>query len=174
LKGGFGYAEKRLDSGESIAAVAIVNGSGSPFDPRTGRLWADRLNLLPRPSEAGKAALAAAQASAPRRLNTVIGAVLTDASLTKSQASKLAAVAHDGLARAVRPVHSMSDGDTIFSLASGRRGHNPDVTVALKDFNSLLADAADIFNDACQDGLLAARNRGEWRSYRDLTGLQSQ
>ena len=174
LKGGFGYAEKRLDIGDSIAAVAIVNGSGSPFDPRTGRLWADRLALLPRPTEAGKAAFAAAHASTQRRLNTVIGAVLTDASLTKVQANKLAAVAHDGLARAVRPVHSMTDGDTIFSLASGRRSHNPDVTAALRDFNNLLAAAADVFNDACLDGLLAATNRGEWRSYRDLTGLQSE
>lgn len=174
LKGGFGYAEMRLDTGESIAAVAIVNGSGSPFNPRTGRLWADRLDLLPRPSEAGKAALVAAQASTQRRLNTVIGAVLTDASLTKVQANKLAAVAHDGLARAVRPVHSMTDGDTIFSLASGRRSHNSDVTAALRDFNNLLAAAADVFNDACLDGLLAATNRGEWRSYRELTGLQSE
>jgi L-aminopeptidase/D-esterase-like protein len=171
LKGGFGYAEDRLDSGESIAAVAIVNGSGSPFDPRTGRLWADRFDLLPGPSEAGKAALAAAQASSPRRLNTVIGAVLTDASLTKVQANKLAAVAHDGLARAVRPVHSMTDGDTIFSLASGPGSHNRDAAAALRDFNNLLAAAADVFNDACLDGLLAATNRGEWRSYRDLTGL---
>jgi L-aminopeptidase/D-esterase-like protein len=131
------------------------------------------LALLPRPTEAGKAALAAAQASTPRRLNTVIGAVLTDASLTKVQANKLAAVAHDGLARAVRPVHSMTDGDTIFGLASGRWGHNPDVTVALRDFNNLLGAAADVFNDACLDGLLAATNRSEWRSYRDLTGLHS-
>jgi L-aminopeptidase/D-esterase-like protein len=174
LKGGFGYAEMRLDTGESIAAVAIVNGSGSPFDSRTGRLWADRLDLLPRPSEAGKAALVAAQASTQRRLNTVIGAVLTDASLTKVQANKLAAVAHDGLARAVRPVHSMTDGDTIFSLASGRRSHNPDDTAPLRDFNNLLAAAADVFNDACLDGLLAATNRGEWRSYRDLTGMRSE
>ena len=54
-------------------------------------------------------------------LNTTIGVVLTDATLTKAQARKVAAVAHDGLARAVAPVHSMVDGDTIFCLASGRR-----------------------------------------------------
>jgi L-aminopeptidase/D-esterase-like protein len=173
LKGGFGYAEAQLDSAESIAAAVVVNGSGSPFESRTGRLWADRLERLPRPDEAGRAALVAAQASATRRLNTVIGAVLTDASLTKAQANKLATVAHDGLARAVRPAHSMTDGDTIFSLASGRRPQSPELMVAMNDFNRMLAAAADVFNDACLDALLAARGRGAWRSYRELTGLQS-
>jgi len=58
--------------------------------------------------------------SGPAR-NTTIGVVATDAALTKAQAAKVAQMAHDGLARAVRPAHTMFDGDTIFSLATGRR-----------------------------------------------------
>lgn len=172
LKGGFGYAEARLESGKSVAAAVVINASGSPFDLRTGRLWADRLDQYPVPDDAQRAELAAAaEASVPRRLNTTIGAVLTDAALTKAQANKLAAAGHDGLARAIRPVHSMTDGDTIFGLASGRRPQNPDPLGALKDLNLLLEAAADAVTDACLDAMLSATGRGQWRSYRELTAL---
>ena len=117
LKGGFGYAESRLDSGVMIGAVVVVNAAGSSVDPTTGRLWADRLARLPTPADAGRAALAAAYGRTPYSMNTTLGVVMTDATLTKAQATKVAAVAHDGLARAVRPVHSMTDGDVIFCLA---------------------------------------------------------
>ena len=50
---------------------------------------------------------------------TTIGVVATDAQLTKAQASKLASMAHDGLARSIDPVHTMADGDTLFALATG-------------------------------------------------------
>ncbi len=173
LKGGFGYAEGRLESGESVAAAVVVNASGSPFDPLTGRLWADRLRQLSSPDNAGRAALAAAYDRAQRRLNTTIGVVLTDARLSNVQTNKLAAVAHDGLARAVRPVHSMTDGDTIFGLASGLRPQGSEPLAAIGQFNRLLAAAADVFTDACLDALLAATGRGEWRSYAELTGRQS-
>jgi L-aminopeptidase/D-esterase-like protein len=171
LKGGFGYAEAALDSGESVAAAVVVNASGSPFDPLTGRLWADRLAQHPAPDDAGKAALEAAHASAQSRLNTTIGVVLTDATLTKAQANTLAAAAHDGLARAIRPAHSTTDGDTIFGLASARRPQNSDLLVAIRQFNLLLAAAADVFTDACLDALLAATGRGQWRSYREVASL---
>jgi L-aminopeptidase/D-esterase-like protein len=174
MKGGFGYAEMWLDAGDSVAAAVVVNASGAAFDPRTGLLWADRLGQHPSPDDAGRAALTAAHATPQRRLNTTIGVVLTDATLTSVQANKLAAVAHDGLARAVRPVHSMTDGDTIFGLASGRRPQNSDPVAALGEFNLLLAAGADVFTDACLDALLAATGRGEWRSYRELTAAQSR
>lgn len=53
---------------------------------------------------------------------TTIGVIATDASLTKAQANKLATMAHDGLARCIRPVHTMTDGDTLFALATGAAG----------------------------------------------------
>ena len=73
------------------------------------------------PAEAERRALAAAYGQRPPSLATTIGVLLTDATLTKAQASRLATIGHDGMARAIAPVHSMMDGDTVFALASGRR-----------------------------------------------------
>ena len=99
---------------------------------------------------------------------TTIGVILTDATLTKAQASKVASIGHDGMARAIRPVHSMLDGDTVFCLASGRRPANPEPFPALVEFNRLLAAAADVFTDACLDAILSATGRGDRRSYAEL------
>ncbi len=168
LKGGSGYAEHRLPDGTSVAAVVAVNATGSPVDPVTGRLRADRLHRLPAPTDAEREALATAYAHAVPSLATTIGVLLTDTTLTKAQAGRLATVGHDGMARAIAPVHSMLDGDTVFGLASGRRPAPADPRAALAAFNDLLAVAADVFTDACLDALLAAQGRGPWPAYRDL------
>ena len=76
--------------------------------------------------------------------------------------------AHDGMARAIRPIHSMVDGDTVFCLASSHRPVAEDPMRSLFAFNTLLAAAADVFTDACLDAMLAARERGSWKSYTDL------
>jgi putative pantetheine hydrolase len=103
----------------------------------------------------------------PRPLNTTIGVVATDASLTKAQCAKLAAVAQDGLARAIRPAHSMFDGDTIFALATGE---GPPATPL--EFHAILSAAADCFTRAITHGVLAASTvvteDGPWLSYLDL------
>ena len=83
----------------------------------------------------------------------------------------MAQMAHDGYARAIAPVHTPGDGDTIFGLASARKPQNPDLLAALKNFNLLLAAAADAVTDACLDAVLSATGRGQWRSYRELTAL---
>jgi L-aminopeptidase/D-esterase-like protein len=168
IKAGFGYAEKQLDSGVSVAAAVVVNAVGSAVDPATGRLWADHTQLLATPTPSEREALTAAYAQAQAPLATTIGVVMTDAVLSKAQSSKLAAVAHDGMARAIRPIHSMVDGDTVFCLASSRRPLAEDPMRSLIDFNTLLAAAADVFADACLDAMLAARERGFWKSYTDL------
>jgi L-aminopeptidase/D-esterase-like protein len=168
LKGGFGYAERRLDDGTSVAAAVAVNATGSPVDPVTGRLRADRALRLPAPSPAERDALADAYEHRTPSLATTIGVLLTDATLTKAQAARLATVGHDGMARAIAPVHSMMDGDTVFALASGRRPARGDARQAVGDLNRLLAAAADTFTDACLDALLAAEGRGPWLAYRDL------
>ena len=168
LKGGFGYAEISLASGVSVAAAVAVNAAGSPVDPITGRLWADRMGRRRAPTDAERQALADAYAASSPSFATTIGVVLTDAMLTKAQAGKVAAVAHDGLARAIRPVHSMVDGDTMFCLASGRRPGAADPLPALVEFNLLLAAAADTVADACLDALESATGRGTWRSYGEL------
>ncbi len=168
LKGGFGYAEHRLDSGVAIGAAVVVNATGSPVEPITGRLRADREHRLPAPTAAERDALAAAYATARPSLATTIGVLLTDATLTKAQAGKLAALGHDGMARAIAPVHTMLDGDTVFGLASGRLPADPDPVAALAGFNTMLAAAADVFADACFDALCAASSRGSWSCYAEL------
>jgi L-aminopeptidase/D-esterase-like protein len=72
------------------------------------------------------------------------------------------------MARAIRPVHSMFDGDTVFCLASSRQPIVEDPIYSLLAFNALLAAAADVFADACLDGILSATGRGSWQSYTDL------
>ena len=172
LKGGVGWAEVTLPTGVRVGALTVVNAAGSAVDPRTGRLWADRSARLAAPTAAERDALARAQHDPAPSLNTTIGVVLTDATLTKAQARKVAAVAHDGLARAVAPVHSMSDGDTIFCLTSGRRALTDDPEPGwaglVPAFNLLLEAAADAFTAACLDALLQAEGRGPWRSYAEL------
>jgi putative pantetheine hydrolase len=168
IKGGFGYAEAQLGSGVSIAAAVVVNAAGSAVDPMTGRLWADRTQRLAPPTKPEREALATALAQAQRSFATTIGVVITDAILAKAHVSKIAAVAHDGMARAIRPVHSMFDGDTVFCLASSHKLIGEDEIRSLLGFHELLAAAADVFTDACLDAMLAARGRGSWASYTEL------
>lgn len=97
--------------------------------------------------------------------------VATDAALTRAQAQKLAGVAHDGLARAVRPVHLLTDGDTVFALATGRVPLPPEPVAAL---NEMLAAAADVLARAIVKAVRAARGAdgpgGTFPSHRELYG----
>ena len=167
LKGGFGYAEQTLEAGCSVGAAVVLNAAGSPVDPATGRLWADHTGRLAAPAAAELTALAEARARLVP-LNTTIGVVLTDLALTKAEAGKVASVAHDGLARAVRPVHAMTDGDTVFCLASGRLAAASDAGARLGTFDAVLTAAAEVFAKACLAAVLAATSRGRLRSYLDL------
>lgn len=176
LKGGFGYAEAELAPGDDgpggrVGVAIVVNAAGSPVDPSTGGLWSDRHGLLQVPDGVGRVALSAARGQAPRPFNTTIGVVLTDLTLTKAQAGKVAAVAHDGLARSVRPAHGMTDGDTFFALASGRLPGPPYPPGAVGLMNRLLEVTADVVVDACFAALTAAQTRGRLRAYRELAGL---
>ena len=176
IKGGFGYAEAAVTLGgdAEVARVGValaLNAVGSGVDPATGRLWSDRHRALESPDSVGRVALSAARDRAARPFNTTIGTVLTDLTLTKAQAGKLAAIAHDGLARAVRPAHGMTDGDTFFALSSGRRPQpdNPLATVGL--LNRLLEVTAEVVVDACFAALTAAQTRRGLRCYLELAGL---
>ncbi|MEV0368347.1 P1 family peptidase [Streptomyces sp. NPDC050636] len=196
LKGGTGTASLVLPSGVTVAALTAVNASGSVADPRTGALYG-RLHEGPDafPSAdvhaTAQRRLAAARETSQARLaasvlpplNTVLAVVATDAALTRAQAHKLAGTAHDGLARAVRPVHLLSDGDTVFALSTGARplaseealadpvfgGH-----VAAGALNDILAAGADVLARAVVKAVLAAETvdgpGGLFPSYRELYG----
>ncbi|MDI3257701.1 MAG: P1 family peptidase [Kyrpidia sp.] len=120
MDGGLGTAAVRLPGGLIVGAVVAVNAVGHVMDPATGEILAGPRGEDGRPLDT-VAVWSAGQG--PGALlpgtNTTIGAVVTNARLTKVQANKVAAMAHDGLARVIRPAHTMYDGDTLFAVASG-------------------------------------------------------
>ncbi|HWP44727.1 MAG TPA: P1 family peptidase [Blastocatellia bacterium] len=132
MKGGIGNASV-TSSGFTVGAIVAVNAAGDVIDPRTGDVIAgartkDGKSLL----DVRGAMLRGELQTIARRgtepgTSTTIGVVATDAMLTKAQACKVAQMAHDGLARAISPVHTPLDGDTIFALATGRAGKSADV-----------------------------------------------
>jgi L-aminopeptidase/D-esterase-like protein len=123
MKGGLGSASIRLPDGLVVAAIVATNSVGDIIDPATGQVVAGARG------EDGKSfvdvrkllrAGTLTRGQSPRAgENTTIGLVATNAVLTKVQAQKVAQMAHDGFARAISPVHTTGDGDTIFALATG-------------------------------------------------------
>lgn len=177
LKGGVGTASQRLESGITVAALVVANAAGSAVDPLTGVLYGQYYDgRTDHPAtEVHEAALRrlaevrAQGASAP--LNTTLAVVATDAQLTRAQAQKLAGTAHDGIARAVRPVHLLNDGDTVFTLATGQLPLAEGDPLAL---NEVLAAGADVVTRAIVRAVLTARGMtgpgGTFLSYTDLYG----
>ncbi|GAB3442719.1 P1 family peptidase [Phycicoccus ginsengisoli] len=178
LKGGVGSASAVLEDGTTVAALVAVNALGDAVDPATGEPYATRLGLgdefaalaPPDPTdvEAARGRAAAAYADRPIRPGTAttIGVIATDATLTKGQCQKVSGLGHDGLARAIHPVHTLLDGDALFTLASGARPA-PD----LPALHALMVAAGDCVTRAVGHALLAATTTttadGELRSYRD-------
>jgi L-aminopeptidase/D-esterase-like protein len=175
VSGGVGSASQVLDDGTTVAALVAVNAAGALFDPGTGTLHG-HTNLLPsdpkvkRPSRAEVAAAASRLPTPPPTTNTTIGVVATDAVLSKGEAQRLAGADHGGLARAVRPAHLMTDGDTFFALATGARGSTGDQPHAeqVQQMNALLAAAADTVTRAILRGILAAAGHADRPGYRTL------
>lgn len=186
LKGGDGSASTVLPDGSVVAALVVVNAAGSALDPATGELYGARALLegdlvlgpgraayrlgAPDPGEVAAAREAGREASAgrgvPRTLATTIGVIATDLTLTKAQCAKVSGIGHDGLARAIDPVHTMVDGDTLFTLATGERGAPDPAALHL-----LLTEAARCVTRAVVRAVLAAETvttpAGTWRCYRD-------
>ncbi|NUS26306.1 MAG: hypothetical protein HOV92_19055, partial [Streptomyces sp.] len=177
LKGGVGGASVVLGSGITVAALVVANAAGAVLDPETGVLYGelfqgrvDYPQAHVHEAACRRLAEAAAKNAAPL-LNTTLAVVATDADLSKAQAQKLAGTAHDGIARAVRPVHLLNDGDTVFTLATGQRALDAEHPLAL---NELLAAGADMVTRAIVRAVRAAESvrgpGGEWPSYGELYG----
>ena len=113
--GGVGSACKYLDSGLIVAAIAVVNALGNVVHPETGEIVAGGqengsfVDITERLLDADLV----------QGTNTTIGVVATNAVLSTAEATRVAEMAHDGMARAIRPSHTMFDGDTLFALATG-------------------------------------------------------
>ena len=150
MKGGIGTASVTLE-GVTGGALIAVNALGDVVDPAAGTPIA---GARTEDGQQLRGSVAAALAGdKPLALlagaNTTIGVVATDAPLTKAQCQRLAGAGHDGLARAIRPVHTMSDGDTLFALSTGMAG-------AL-DFNVLCTMAGEAVARACVNAVRAAQ-----------------
>lgn len=152
MRGGLGTASVRLDNGLIVAAVVAVNAVGDIIDPATGQVVAgartpDGSDL----ADARRLLHAGSLDSAPPNpaANTTIGLVATNALLTQAEATKVAQMAQDGLARTIYPAHTPSDGDTVFSLATGgwEGDVNPGIVGAL---------AADVLSQAILRAVRAA------------------
>jgi L-aminopeptidase/D-esterase-like protein len=180
LQGGTGMASTLVRIGERtvrVAALAVVNASGCVIDPRTAAPWTGH-PALRRPDPADRRtwrAWAAAAIAEREALNTTIGVVATDAELSRPEARRLAMAAHDGLARSIRPAHGLTDGDTIFALATGRETLPATSDGLVRSdgsraphLNALCAAAAAVFAEACTDAVVHASALGDAPTYLDL------
>jgi L-aminopeptidase/D-esterase-like protein len=173
LKGGVGTASEDVD-GFVVGALAVVNAAGEAVDLETGVPYAaergreEEFGVSRWPGRAGDL-----PAAAGARLNTTIGVVAVDAALSKAQCRRLAVAAQDGIARAVRPAHTMFDGDTVFALATGEK-ELPRVEGPLGDAGSaaaldrLCTAAARVFARAMVHGLLSAKGVPGLPAYADV------
>ena len=165
VKGGIGVSSVDLGDGLVVGAIVAVNAVGSVYDADTGTLEAgprrddgtgmiDTLAAITSPEYVSGGGLPPA--------NTTIGVVATNAPLSKEQANKLAAVAHDGLAMAIRPAHTMSDGDTLFAMATGGLDRPADM-------NRLCAAAVVCVSRAIVSGVRKAKGLGGVPAVTELT-----
>jgi L-aminopeptidase/D-esterase-like protein len=164
MKAGLGTAAVCLGGGLVVAALVAANPLGDVVDPATAQILAGALK--PQSDEpANTLDLMCAllgQAAQPFASSTVIGVVATNARLTKEEVNKVAQMAQDGVARAVRPAHTLFDGDTLFALATGDE---------CADVNLVGAYAAEVVAEAIVRGVRAAEGAGGVLAHRDLRGV---
>lgn len=162
VKGGLGTASASLEDGTIVGAIVAVNAFGEVVEHTTGQLVAGPRRRDGPGFASTLEALRKGKAKRPLAgENTTIGVVATNARLTKEQANKLAQMAQDGLAMALRPAHAMGDGDVVFALAMGAVRARANVT-------ALGAVAADVMARAIVRGVREAESLAGMPAVRDL------
>ncbi len=163
MKAGVGSAAVRLSGSIVVGALMVVNAFGDVIDPRTGRIVAGARSTRFGPLQVGepggfvdtlelmKTAIGRTLLQFVTRSNTVIGVVATNARLSKAEATRMAQMAQDGVARTIRPAHTMLDGDTIFALSTGNKR---------ADLSVLGAVAAEVVAEAILRAVYKARAAG--------------
>ena len=163
MKGGLGSAAVTLSDGTIVAALVAVNAWGDIVDPSSGRLVAGTRTDGGDTLADVRTLLRTSTLARPFGSNTTLGIVATNATLTKTQATLIARMAHDGLARTIVPSHTPYDGDTIFALSTGTTGGTaPDLTL-------LGALAAEVIADAVLNAVRAAASLPGLPSAADLS-----
>jgi len=163
MKGGIGTASERAYNGLIAGALAAVNAAGDVIEPQSGRIVAGARDEQGAFADAVEV-LRAGRLWQPEvaEQNTVLVVVATNAALTKEQANRLATVCHDGLARAVRPAHTPSDGDIVFALATGEH------VLDGADYRIVEALATRAVERAIVRGAVAAESLGGYPATRDI------
>ena len=162
LRGGIGMASATVllpdqdgsTTAVTVGALCVVNARGSLIDPETSLPYL-RTRGLRRPTASDRQALAdlLSTVTAPS-FNTTLAVVATDAQLGRAETTRLAMSGHDGLSRAIRPVHTLADGDTVFSMSTG--AINIDCSDRVARLSAIQAAAADCVGMACVDAILSA------------------
>jgi L-aminopeptidase/D-esterase-like protein len=171
MKSGLGTASMDIGGGVIVGAIVAVNAFGDVIDPKTGEIiaglrsgkvgplrigkkdqFADTLAMMKKPTGSGVLGLA-------NRGNTVIGVIATNAKLTKAQATKVAQMAQDGIARTIKPAHTMLDGDVIFALSTGTKK---------TDVSTIGAFAAEVMAQAILRAVKMAKAAGGLPGLRNL------
>ena len=162
MKSGIGTASRVIADKLIVGAVVAANPFGDVIDPQNGEILAGARNNAGENQPKSDISFAdtleimeglalSNQFQFGRNQNTVIGVVATNANLNKEQVVKVAQMAQDGLARTIRPAHTMLDGDTIFAIATGEID---------ADVNSVGAFAAEVFAQSILNAVLSARPAG--------------
>ena len=163
MKGGVGTASITFHNGLTVAAIVAVNAVGDIIDPATGSVVAGVRTEDGRGLADARMLLRAGASNEPQSgANTTIGVVATNATLTKAEATKVAQMAQDGLARAIYPAHTPGDGDTVFSLAMGTFSGDTSVS-------RIGALAADVMAEAIVRAARAANGIPGFPAASDLT-----
>jgi L-aminopeptidase/D-esterase-like protein len=173
-KGGLGTASQKIGKGIVVGAIVAVNAFGDVVDQRTGEILAGTrkpivggfLNTVGQmKGDLGQTILGLAQ-------HTTIAVIATNAYLTKEGANKVAQMAHDGLARTIRPVHTMFDGDTVFALATGKPPRKGSAALSLSkggaDPSVVGAIAAEVLAEAVVRAVHSAEGLAGVPAARDL------
>jgi L-aminopeptidase/D-esterase-like protein len=162
MKSGLGTASIRVgDTGLVVGAIVAVNAVGDVIDPKTGKIIAGARNADGSGFMDSMARIREGYSVRTDGANTTIGVVATNAALDKTQAAKVAQMAHDGLARTIYPVHTPSDGDTIFAVATG-------ASQVRASPGAIGALAADVMARAVLRAVISARGIAGLPSYSDL------
>jgi L-aminopeptidase/D-esterase-like protein len=167
-KSGLGTAAIRLAGGVTVGALVVVNALGDVVNPRTGQIVAGSRD--PSTGDFVSAVSVLLRGPQPRRdpaalggQNTTIGVVATDGMLARDDLQRVAALAHDGLARVVRPAHTAFDGDTFFALSTGQSG-------VAGDAMAIAVAAGEVVATAIVRAVLAATSLGNLPAVSDRSG----
>ncbi|HEX6446643.1 MAG TPA: P1 family peptidase, partial [Streptosporangiales bacterium] len=174
MRSGVGTASVYLGNGIYVGAVVVVNSAGSSVNPADCSLWGVAYGIggefagYKKPAAAECPTATAAASSGKDPLNTTIAVVATNAPLEKAAAERMSGNAHDGMARAIQPIHTLADGDTVFAVSTGTgtplRVNNPADGQML---NSIFNAGANTLARAITHAILSATSKGTVRSYCD-------